>query len=94
MAGGPEDWFFDSSWNIRCQECYKKIKAQDAKRRWDHLLVCPECWEIRNPQDFVKGIPDNPSVPFSTGNLQPIYIGEQQETRVMDAYACDGQTMG
>jgi len=28
-------------------------------------MTCFSCWEPRQPQDFVKAIPDNMSVPWS-----------------------------
>ncbi len=87
-GGGPEDYFLDGNWDLRCQECYIKIKSGDARRRWDNLLVCWRCWEIRNPQDFVRGIPDDSSVPYSTGNPKPIYIGpftEQPNYRLINS---------
>jgi hypothetical protein len=37
--------------------------------------VCPFCFENRHPQDFLKGVPDKQNVPFSTGNVPPIYNG-------------------
>ena len=91
------DYYLEGAWNLRCQECYKKIKSTDAYFRWDNLWVCSTCWEIRNPQDFVRGIPDNSSIPFSTGNPPPIYIGtflENPPNRLFNSYACGSQTMG
>lgn len=32
---------------------------------WDGSMRCTECWEPRHPQDFVHGIEDNQSVPWS-----------------------------
>ena len=28
-------------------------------------MVCKECWEPRHPQDFLRGVPDDPSVPWT-----------------------------
>ena len=71
---GSADYFLDGAWNFRCQECFKKMKSTEALLRWDGFWVGPECWEIRNPQDFIRGIPDNSSVPWSTGDPPPIFI--------------------
>ena len=71
---GQADYFLEGSYNFYCQECGKKHKAIDGLRRWDGFWVGPECFEIRNPQDFVRGIPDNQSVPWSTGNVPPKFI--------------------
>ncbi len=85
---GKADFFQEREWNVRCQECWDKVKSGDIRRRWDNELVCPRCFEIRNPQDFVRGIPDNQSVPYSTADPTWIYEGnfaEQQNPRLMDA---------
>jgi hypothetical protein len=59
-------WTYDSGqFNLYCDVCKKKIKASDAKHRWDGLIVCPDDWEQRHPQDFVKAKIDKISVPFS-----------------------------
>ena len=71
---GSADYYLEGTWNFRCQECFKKMKATEALRRWDDYWVGPECWEIRNPQDFTRGIPDNQSVPWSTGDPPPVFI--------------------
>ena len=31
--------------------------------QWNNLIVSPKVWEIRQPQDFVKGVVDNQTVP-------------------------------
>lgn len=73
---GQADYYLEGSWNFYCQECGKKLKAAEGLHRWDNFWVGPECWEIRNPQDFIRGIPDNPSVPWSTGNVPPIFVSD------------------
>jgi len=50
-------------WNIICDVCSKKIKFSTAKKRWDGFLVCPDDYEMRHPQDFVKARQDKISVP-------------------------------
>ena len=73
---GSQDYFKPGSWNFWCQECGKKLKSGEGKKRWDGLWVGPECFEIRNPQDYVRGIPDNQGIPWSTGDPPWIYIGD------------------
>lgn len=57
--------FKSGSWNIYCDVCSKKIKASEAKHRWDGFIVCADDWEPRHPQDFVKAKIDKISVPFA-----------------------------
>lgn len=52
-------------WNVTCDVCSKKIKAEDAKQRWDGFIVCPDDYEERQPQDFVRARQDKISVPFT-----------------------------
>ena len=67
-------WTYDSGqFNLYCDVCKKKIKASDAKHRWDGLIVCSDDWEQRHPQDFVKAKIDKISVPFSRPTEQIDY---------------------
>lgn len=59
-------WTYDSGqFNLYCDVCARKIKAQDAKHRWDGLIVCHADWEPRQPQDFVKAKIDKITIPFA-----------------------------
>lgn len=67
---GRADYFAPGDWNIHCAFCGRKRKASECKKlpvgdplggdQW----VCPEHWRSRQPQDFVRGIPENMSAPF------------------------------
>lgn len=39
-------------------------RAENTKMEWTGLLVDKSLWEIRQPQDFVKGVKDDQSVPL------------------------------
>jgi len=62
---GEADYFLPGSWNAVCYRCGAKRKAGELKRQWQGYYVCPEHWEPRHPQDFVRSAPDNPSVPWA-----------------------------
>lgn len=58
------------NWNVICDQCGVKRKSDDVTKRWDGLIVCrPDvragCFETRHPQDFVRAIKDDQSVPFT-----------------------------
>jgi hypothetical protein len=36
---------------------------------WKNLFVCPGCFEIRHPQDFVTGVEDDQSVPIARSDV-------------------------
>lgn len=59
---GRADFYSDGDYNAICDRCGKKYKFTNLKHTWDGLYVCSKCFEIRQPQDFVKGVKDNPSV--------------------------------
>jgi hypothetical protein len=44
---------------VECQICACAVRSNDAKVRWDGAIVCPDDWEMRHPQDFVRGREDN-----------------------------------
>ena len=52
-------------WAVLCDACGRKMRATDLRQRWDGLKVCPDDWEPRQPQDFVKALPDIQAVPWT-----------------------------
>lgn len=61
-----KNWDYKSGdWWIICDVCSRKIKASIAKQRWDGFIVCPEDYEHRHPQDFLKSRSDKIIVPFT-----------------------------
>jgi len=56
-------WEAGEYW-IVCDRCGENRRKSDIRKTWDNLLVCyPECWEPRQPQDFVKAKVDFQAVP-------------------------------
>lgn len=62
---GRADYLALGDWNVVCYECGRKRKASYMKRHWQGYYVCPEHWEVRHPQDFVRGIPDVQTPPWT-----------------------------
>jgi len=62
---GQSDYLKLGDWNAQCFRCGATRKAGEMRKQWQGYWVCPEHWEARHPQDFVRGIPDIPSVPWS-----------------------------
>lgn len=52
-------------WLALCDVCGRKYKASKLKQRWDGLMCCSDDFEIRQPQDFVRGIADVMKTPWS-----------------------------
>lgn len=51
-------WRAGDHW-VQCDRCASAIRSSDAMVTWDNLIVCPDDWEIRHPQDFVRGRADD-----------------------------------
>ena len=61
-------------WNAVCNRCGFKFKASQLRETWDHLWVCPEDWEPRHPQDFVRGVKDQDPVPFTNPEPADVHV--------------------
>ena len=68
-GNGPFDYYKDGDWNAICSMCGHKFKASMLRKHWQGQWRCRKCWEIRQPQDFVRGIPDNPNPPWTQPDL-------------------------
>ena len=64
MAGQADFWA-DGEWNFFCYLCGRKAKSSTAMKTWDNFRVCKQHKEVRNPQDFVRGVKDDQTVPWS-----------------------------
>jgi len=60
-----KNYYVPGDYNVVCDVCSKKIKASDAKQRWDGLIVCPSDFEHRHPQDYIRAKTDKITVPFT-----------------------------
>lgn len=60
-----DNYYKKGDWNAICDVCGQKFKASELRRRWDNLRVCPDDFEERHPQDFLKGKKDDQSVPWA-----------------------------
>jgi hypothetical protein len=58
------NYYISGDWNLTCDVCSKKVKASISKKRWDGFQVCPDCWEERQPLDFIRARIDKITVPF------------------------------
>lgn len=70
---GPADHFVLGDWNVTCSMCGRKLKASEAVKNWQGMYRHPKCNEPRNPQDFVRGVPDIQT---------PAYVQPQQDTDI------------
>lgn len=69
MSGGPQgdgraDFLAPGDWNAQCYECGRKRKASTLMRYWQGYWICKEHWNPRQPQDFVRAVPDIQTPPW------------------------------
>lgn len=86
----PRNYYVSGGWNVICDSCGKKIKASEAKQRWDGLIVCPADYETRQPQDFVKARQDKITVPFTRPRPTDDFIYTQGFFDQIDVSDSDG----
>lgn len=48
----------NNHWNI-CDLCGCAIRNNESRKTWDGKVVCPDDWDYRHPQDFVRGRQEN-----------------------------------
>lgn len=75
MVKGRADYLALGDWNTVCYECGRKRKASTLKRHWQGYYVCPEHWEARHPQDFVRGVQDIVTPPWAQPMPADQFIG-------------------
>lgn len=65
---GRADYLDLGQWNARCSMCNFKRKSGTLVKNWQGMWRCPEHNEPRQPQDFVRAVPDVQTPPWT----QPI----------------------
>lgn len=62
---GRADYLLLGDFNAQCYQCGFKRKGSMLARNWQGYYVCPEHNEPRQPQDFVRGLPDLQTPPWT-----------------------------
>ena len=88
------NYYKAGEWNVTCDVCSKKIKAGQAKKRWDGFIVCPDDYETRHPQDFVKGKQDKIVVPYSRPIPTLVFTSVSYTLYWESRYTVDGYIEG
>ena len=73
-------------WKADCDVCGRTYKASQLQKRWDGLMCCHQDWEIRQPQDFVRGVADTQIAPWTrpepTDSFVPITYSQYLTTSI------------
>ena len=67
-------YYAEGEWNFTCDLCGAQRKSSEGTKTWNNLYVCNHHKEVRNPQDFVKGIRDDQSVPWSRPEPEDVFV--------------------
>lgn len=57
--------FIGGLFNAQCDMCGRVFKSDKLQTAWDNSKRCSDCFEMRHPQDFVRGVPDKQSTPWA-----------------------------
>ena len=73
---GQADFLRVGDYNAICDVCGRKFKFSRLRQKWDNTWACEQDWEPRQPQDYLKGIKDNMSVPLSRPDPPSLFLDE------------------
>lgn len=62
------------SWNVICDRCGEKKKAEEVRQDWQGFIVCSSCYEPRHSLDFIRTKTDKQSVPFSRPRPPDVFV--------------------
>ena len=62
-------------WKAICDRCGFERWNHQIRLEWNGLRVCADtCWEPRHPQDFVRGVPDNQTLPWTRPEPEDVFL--------------------
>lgn len=60
-------------WKATCDRCGFRYHSDALKLEWTGLMVCSPCWETRNPQDFLKVVPEQIVPPWTRSEPTDVF---------------------
>lgn len=87
---GRADFLDLGTSNAICDGCGFKYKHSDLKRDWRGLFLCDKCWSPRHPQEFLRGVPDNPAVENPRPDSTPTFNNAATNSVVTPAVPASG----
>jgi hypothetical protein len=83
---GQADFLRVGDYNAICDVCGRKFKFSRLRQKWDNTWACEQDWEPRQPQDYLKGIKDNMSVPLSRPDPPNLFIQDETVTEIPNIF--------
>ncbi len=65
----PGDWLFN------CQKCGRTMYGSEVRQEWTGLRGHAGCIDARHPQEYVRGVRDDQTVPFANPPGTPYFLG-------------------
>lgn len=89
---GKNDYLALGDWNAACAECARKFKASEMIQLppgvpGGGMYVCRQHWNMRQPQDYVRGIPDKMAAPWQQPIIETDFSNVCQTTTAIAGYA-------
>ena len=69
-------YYKKGDWNAICDICGNKFKASKLKKQWDGLMVCPQDFSPRHPQEFLRGKKDDQSVEWTRSEAADVEVDD------------------
>lgn len=76
---GKADFLVVGDYNCICDQCGYKYKNSNMRTQWDGIRVCKNCFEFRQPQDFVRGVKDEQWVPIARPDATPSFVPDAED---------------
>ena len=63
-----------TDWKSICDICGRIFKASSLRQRWDGFMACPDDWEPRQMQDYVRGVADTQAPKWTRPEATDTYV--------------------
>lgn len=69
------DGYVPGGWLACCMRCGFTFRNTQLRLEWTGLRVCRECWDPRNEQDSLRGVPDRQAPPWTSPEPEDVAVG-------------------
>lgn len=69
-------YFLPGAYNVICERTGFKVKSTRTRKEWTGATVRTESWEPRHPQDLIRSVQDDQSVPDPNPEPEDVFLGD------------------
>jgi hypothetical protein len=77
---GRANFYRPGSNNVICDRTGFKMKVEDCSFEWNGLFVRKDSWEARQPQDLLRGLPDDQRSEVSRPGNVDVFLADNEVT--------------